>query len=145
MRNRNDWMFDVNLRLKDAYLVAASAAAQVSSSNKILDMGLARFDARAILDFTAIEVDTGNELYTILVQGSSSSSFASSVVNLGAMLVGHSSTSLETVSSAATQRREIAFTNEVNGVVYQYIRVYVIVAGTIATGINFTANMVVEA
>lgn len=144
MRNSKGFTFDYNLRLKDAGLVAASANAQVGGSDKILDMGPARIDARVIIDATAIEVDTGNELYTLLLQGSNSSSFASGVVNLAAIRLGHSSTTLESASTAVG-RREMAFTNEVNGVTYQYIRMYTVVAGTIAAGVNYVANMVVGA
>jgi hypothetical protein len=144
-RNSKDATFDYNLRLKDAGLVAASAAAQVGGVDKILDMGAARFDGRVIIDTSAVEVDTGNEKYEIIVQGSTSATFASGVWNLGAIILGDSSVSLETVDTAAARHQEIAFCNEVNGNVYRYIRVYTIVAGTIATGINYTANLVNQA
>lgn len=144
-RNQKDATFDYNLRMKDAGLVAASAAAQVSSADKILDMGAQRFDGRVLVDVTACEVGTGNERYVIMVQGSTSSSFASGVWNLGAVVLGDSSVSAETVDTAATRHQEIAFCNEVNGVVYRYLRIYTIVEGTIATGINFTANLVQKA
>jgi hypothetical protein len=144
-RNRKDATFDYALRLKDAGAIAASAAAQVGGVDKILDMGASRFDGRVIVDVTACEVDTGNEKYQIMIQGSTSSSFASGVWNLGALILGDSSVSLETVDTAATRHQEIAFCNEVNGVVYRYIRAYTFVAGTIASGgINYTANLVRE-
>jgi hypothetical protein len=137
-----DATFDYNLRLKDAGAITASAAAQVGGSDKILDMGASRFDGRVIIDTTAIEVDTGNELYQVVVQGSTSPTFASGIVTLGEQRFGDSSVTLEDVDSVEAQRREIAFTNEVNGTVYRYVRVYTIIAGTIATGINYTANLV---
>lgn len=140
-RQQKDFTFDYATRLKDAGLVAASAAAQVGGADKILDVGAQRIDARVILDISACEVDTGNEKYTILVQGSTSATFATGVWNLGATQVGDSSVSLETVDTVAG-RREIAFTNEINGTVYRYLRVYTVVAGTVATGINYTANLV---
>lgn len=143
-RNQKDATFDYSLRLKDAGLVAASAAAQVGGVDKILDVGADRIDGRVIVDISAIETGTGDEDYRIFVQGSSSSTFASGVFNLGSLLVGDSSKCLETVDSVAG-RREIAFCNEVSGTTYQYIRVYTFVAGTIATGINFTANLVLKA
>jgi len=144
-RNQKDSTFDYLLRMKDAGLVAASAAAQVSSADKILDMGAQRFDGRVIIDVTACEVDTGNEKYTILVQGSTDSAFGTGVWNLGAIVLGDSSVSLETVDTAATRHQEIAFCNEVNGTVYRYLRLYTVVAGTIATGINYTGNLVPKA
>ena len=141
MRNSRDFTFDAALQLKDAGAVTASGAAQVGGSAKILDMGAARFDGRAIVDITAIETDTGNELYTILIQGSNSATFASTNVNLGATLVGDSSVSLESVDSTIGSR-EIAISNEVNGTVYRYVRAYTIVAGTIVSGINYIAFLV---
>lgn len=136
---------DFNLRMKDAGLVGASAAAQVGGSNKILDMGAARFDGRVLVDVTACEVATGDEKYVIIVQGSSSATFATDVWNLGALPLGDSSVSLETVDTAATRHQEIAFCNEVNGTVFRYVRLYTQVVGTVATGINYTAWLVKQA
>ena len=144
-RNQKDATFDYLLRMKDDGAIAASAAAEVSSVAKILDMGAQRFDGRVLVDITACEVASGDEEYRILVQGSTSSTFASGVWNLGALQLGDSSVSQETVDTAATRHQEIAFTNEVNGTIYQYIRVYTFVAGTVATGINYTANLVQKA
>jgi hypothetical protein len=142
-RNQKDQTFDYALRLKDAGLVAASAAAQVSSADKILDMGAQRFDGRVIVDISACETDTGNEKYIILVQGSDSSSFGGTTAkNLGALVVGDSSVALEGIDTPATTRREIHFCNEVDGHSFRYIRLYTQIAGTIGTGINYTANLV---
>lgn len=144
-RNQKDETFDFSMRMKDAGLVAASANAQVGGADKIIDLGNSREDARVVIDVSAIETDTGNELYTILVQGSDSATFASTThKNLACLLLGDSSTSLEGVDSVAG-RREMAFTNEVSGHVFQYVRIYTIVAGTIATGINYTANILKKA
>ena len=144
-RNSKDFTFDYDLRLKDAGLVAASAAATVGGSAKIVDLGAQRFDGRVIVDVTACEVATGDEKYVIIVQGSNSSTFASGVWNLASIPLGDSTVSLESADTAATRRQEIAFCNEVNGTVFRYVRVYTQVVGTIATGINFTANLVQKA
>ncbi len=142
-RNRVDFTFDYSLRMKDAGLVAASAAATVSSVAKILDMGAARFDGRVILDFAAVEAASNDELYIIAVQGSDSPTFGGTThVNLGACVVGDPTKTGEGVDTTEIQRRELAFTNEVNGHAYRYIRIYTVVTGTIATGVNYTANLV---
>ncbi len=141
-RNQKDGTFDYLMQLKDAGLVAASAAAQVGGVDKILDVGASRIDARVIMDFAAIEAASNDELYIICVQGSDSATFGGTThVNLGACVVGDPTKTGEGVDSTATQRREVAFTNEVNGHTYRYIRVYTVVTGTIATGVNFTANL----
>jgi len=140
-RQQKDFTYDNNLLLKDAGLVAASAAATVSAAAKVLDVGgsnPSRVDMRVIVDASAIEADSANELFTILVQFSNSSTFASGIFNGPAILLGVAGTTLESASTAAG-RREIGVTNELNGVCYRYMRLYTIVAGTIATGVNYSA------
>lgn len=137
-KQRPSFTFDALLQLKDTGLVAASAAATVSSVAKIVTVGAGRFDARAIFDITAIEVDTGNELYSLEIQGSTSSTFATVGAVLAELQVGDSSVTVEAVDSA-TGRYELPFQNVQNNVYYPYIRLYIRVAGTIATGINLTA------
>lgn len=146
-RQRNDFTFDYSTRLKDAGLVAASAAAQVGGADKILDLGgQSRLDARIIIDFAAIEAASNDEYYIISIQGSDSSSFGGTThVNLGSCVVGDPTKTGEGVDSTAVSRRELHFTNELNGHCYQYIRIYTFVGGTIATGVNFTANLVKRA
>jgi hypothetical protein len=144
MRNSRDFTFDFLHQLKDAGLVAASAAAQVGGANRILDLGSGRIDGRVIIDSSAIEADSSNELFTILAQGSNSPTFAGGAtptVNLGAVLLGDAATTLETVDTAIG-RRELALCNEINGVTYRYMRLFTVVAGTIATGINYIAYLV---
>ena len=144
MRNSRDFTPDILHQLKDAGLVAATAAAQVGGAARILDLGAGRIDARVIVDMTAVEVDTGNEGYKIWAEVSSSPTFATDVWIAGGLSVGDSSVSLETVDTTATGRRELHFTNEINGVSYRYCRLYTVVIGTVATGINYTAWLVTD-
>jgi hypothetical protein len=132
--------FDIQTLLKDAGLVAASAAAQVGGSNQILDMGPARFEAVAVIDVTAVEIDTTNEDYTIVAQGSNSATFATGVQNLGMIDVGANATGRPGGAiDSLVGRYELMFTNEQADVTYRYIRLYTKVVGTIATGVNYTA------
>lgn len=130
--------FDATGVLKDAGLVAASAAATVASAPFIYDAGFARLDAVAVIDVSAIEVGTGDESFWVIVQGSTDPAFATGIVNLAYLHLGHISTFL---GGATVQpgigRYEIGVWNEVNGVLYRYIRAYTFVAGTIATGVNY--------
>lgn len=145
-RQQKDESFDYATRLKDAGLVAASAAAQVGGADKILDVGAQRLDARVILDFTAIEAASNDEFYLISIQGSDSSTFASTThVNLASQVVGDATKTGEGLDSTPAARREMPFCNEINGHIYRYLRIYTFVAGTIATGVNFTANLVKKA
>lgn len=135
---------DTLLVLKDAGLVAASAAATVASAAKQLDLGAGRIDGRVIVDLSAVEVDTGNEKYEIEVQVSNTSGFGSGIWIAGSLKLGHSSVSNESASTT-TGRREIGVTNEINGTIYRYMRLYTRIAGTIATGINYTAVLALDA
>ncbi len=144
-RNRVDFTSDYLLRLKDAGLIAADAAAQVGGSSKILDLGAARVDGRVIIDVTAIEVDSSNELYNIKTQFSNSATFASGVIGGAMLALGDSSVLIGESADSAVGRYELPFTNEINGTTYRYMRIYTDVAGTIATGINYIASAVLDA
>ena len=133
-------MYDFTLSMKDAGLVAASAAATVSGAAKIANVGNARVDGRLVIDVTAIELASNDELYSVAIQGSTSATFASAieelaVVNLGAAEV------IGGDSDSTVGRYEIPFSNVKAGVTYPYLRVYTTVAGTVATGINYVARI----
>jgi len=134
-------MFDGLLQLKDAGAITASAAAKVAGADKIIDLGAGRVEGTLIVITTAVEVDTGNELYSIKLQGSDVADFTTSpkIKNLATILVGDSSVTGEDADSPASGRYEAHFTNEQNGVVYRYARVYTLVAGTVVSGINYIA------
>jgi hypothetical protein len=144
-RNSKDFTYDHDLRLKDAGLIAADAAAQVGGADKILNLGLGRVDGRVIVDVTAIEVATGDESYRIKTQFSNSATFASGVVGGTQLHLGDSSVLIGESADSVVGRYELPFTNEINGTVYQYMRIYTDVTGTIATGINYVANCVLKA
>jgi hypothetical protein len=136
--NSKQTSFDTALVMKDAGLVATSAAATVAGNARVIDLGAARVDGRVIIDATAIEVDSNNEKYDIELQVSNASNFGSGIFIAGKVTLGHSSTTNESASTAVG-RRELAFTNEINGTVYRYARLFTRVAGTVSTGINYTA------
>jgi hypothetical protein len=138
-RNQKDETFDYSGIMKDAGLVAASAAATVGGSAKVLDLGAQRLDARVIVDVTACEAASNDEGYTVIVQVSNSPTFASTKFVAAAALFGDPTITTESLDTAVPRRQEIAFTNEINGVVYRYARLYTVVVGTIATGINYSA------
>lgn len=140
-RNQKASSFDYDLRLKDAGLVAADAAATVGGAAKILDLGDAvRVDGRVIIDVTAIEVATGDEIYRIKTQFSASATFASGVIGGPQFHLGDSSTLIGESADSVVGRYELPFCNEINGTKYRYMRLYTDVTGTIATGINYVAD-----
>jgi hypothetical protein len=142
MTAHRSYVFDTNLEAKDASLVASSAAATVDSAAKILDLGSGLFEATLVVDATAIEVDTGNEKYEIEWQLSSDSDFgtAGNVRCAAVLKLGDSSVNGSGADSAAG-RYTLRVSNEFADTIYRYGRVYTRIAGTIATGINYSAYL----
>lgn len=124
--------YDQSLLLKAAGLIAASAA-----GSTILDLGDGLTDAELVLDVSAVEVATGDEIYTIYVEGSNVAAMTSGSVALAQIEMGNASAPAD--ADTGTGRFIVPFRNEQNGTLYRYIRVYTKVDGTIATGINYTA------
>lgn len=125
--------------LKDAGLVASDAAATVSASAQILDLGEGEMRGTVIIDATAVEVASGDERYAIQVQFSNSATFASGVVNGPTMVLGDAAAIVGADTDNGVGRYRLPVTNDVGGTVYQYMRLYTDVTGTIATGVNYTA------
>ncbi len=132
------YTFDALLQLKDAGAITSSAAAQVGGSNKIIDMGAARFDGTVVVDVSAIDLASTNEAYDIVIQGSNSATFASGIQNLASMNLGATAARDGGAINSLVGRYEIGVTNEQADVVYRYIRAFTVCAGT-TPSINYTA------
>lgn len=145
MTGHAQYTLDTLLQLKDAGLVAATAVATVGGSAKIIDLGAAEQMGEMIVDVSAIETASGDELYTIFLEGSDSSDFSAGTplitqlatlqLGAGAVLAGAAAT------TSTVGRYRVPYRNEVNGHVFRYVRLETVVAGTIATGINYTAYL----
>lgn len=134
------YSFDAELQLKDAGLVAASAAAQVDSVAQVLSVGDARLDAVVVIDVIAIEIASNDEEYDIILQGSTVEAFtAGTIQNLAQMNLGATEVRQGAAIDSVAGRYEMPFTNEQADIRYPYIRLYTVVAGAIATGINYRA------
>lgn len=145
VNKRPQGTFDAEMEFKDAGLVAASAAATVDSAAKVIDVGTGLFRGCMIVDVSALEIASNTELYDIIVQGSTVAAFATdtaiaelAAINLSAAEVKRSDCNKDD----GTGRFKIYFDNENNGTFYRYLRVYTVVAGDVATGINYTAYCV---
>jgi len=134
------YMFDSDLEMKDAGLVASSAAAQVDSAAKIIDLGTGVVKGVVNIDVSAIEIASNDEVYDICVQLSSSATFASTYVTAAKLELGANEV-LQGDQDSTTGRYKLYFDNEYDGTYYRYCRLYTVVAGTIATGINYIAHM----
>lgn len=128
----SQFTYDDALSLKDAGLVAASA------DGSILDLGAGLVDGYLVIDASAIEIDSGNEIYTISLEGSNVAAMTSGSVCLAKKVFGNLVVPMDAALSAAG-RYVVPFRNEEGGTTYRYVRLSTLVAGTIATGINFAA------
>lgn len=138
-KSRPTYTFDANLELKDAGLVAADAAAQVNSADKIIDLGSGFVQGDLVIDVTAIEVASDNERYDIVLQLSNSATFASGIFDKCILALGANEV-IAGDADSETGRYTLPFNNRgVDEDVYRYARLYTDVSGTIATGINYSA------
>jgi hypothetical protein len=133
-------MIDVTHILKDAGLVAASAAGQVDGSDKIVDLGNGIVEGKLVVDVTAIEIANNDEAYRISLQGSSKADFADTIEELASVELGAQEV-LAGDQDSTTGRYQVPFRTEKNGTVWPYVRVYTEVVGTVASGINFSAYL----
>jgi len=131
------YTFDAALELKDTGAVTADGVGQVDAVDRVLDLGAARADSRVIVDVSGIDLTTGDEHYRLRLQLSNTPDFSADVVNAGQLELGSASATGNSNDSTAG-RYEMAFTNEVNGTVYRYARIFADVAGT-SPSINYTA------
>lgn len=133
MANINSqYTYDSALSLKAAGLLAASA------DGSILDLGAGLVDGYLVIDASAIEIDSGNEIYTVSLEGSNVAAMSSGSVCLAKKVFGNLVVPMDAALSAAG-RYVIPFRNEEGGTTYRYVRLSTLIAGTIATGINFAA------
>lgn len=127
----SQYTFDSDLELKDFGLVAAT-----TTETTIVDLGDGLADGFLVFDVTAVETASGNEKYTIHLEGSNVAAMGSGSVSLAATFMGNATDPMDAVT--AVGRIVVPFRNEQNGTAYRYVRLYTLVAGTIATGINFS-------
>lgn len=128
----NQFTYDGDLELKAAGLLAASA------DGDIIDIGDGLVDGFLVIDMSACEVDTGNEIYTISLEASNVAAMSSGSVCLAKKVFGNLVVPMDAALSTAG-RYVVPFRNEEGGTTYRYIRLSTLIAGTVATGINFSA------
>lgn len=139
--NDRAYTFDVNNQFSDnAAAYTANGYLQSGGVDGLIDLGgnqgtspaqQARIDAMAIFNVTAIDIASGNERYTLKVLVSNDPAFASGVFEAAAVGLGKGSSGTPTtLGDSVIGCYEIGFTNQVAGTIYQYAKVYLVVAGT---------------
>lgn len=129
--------FDAAGQLKSAGAVTATGVGQVAGSTRVVDLGDGRMDAVAMVDVSAITA-TGDQRYELQVQGSTTADFSAGVVCLASVPLGHPSQTGNTAATPAPAHVELAFTTEYAGVVYRFVRIRHVIAGT-TPSVSYTA------
>lgn len=125
---------DSLLVLNTTGLVAASAA-----GSAVLDVGAGVVSGMWVTDLSAVEVATGDELYTFVLQGTGTAAFGGTdIFNIAGFLAGDAAV-LPGGTDIGVGRIIVPFHNLFQDTAYRYLRVYCTVAGTIATGVNYTS------
>lgn len=138
----SQYTYDADLLLKAAAAVGATA-----DGTLVLDVGSGLLDADLVIDVTALEVDSNDESYEIIVEGSTVAAFATAaaICPLASITLGDKASTrlaagvLAKGTDDVVGRYVLPFRNEQNGTIYRYLRIKTIVVGTIATGINYSA------
>lgn len=119
-----------------ATLLKAAGALTASTDGTILDLGEGLVDGFLVLDVSAVEVASGNEIYTVSLEGSTVAAMTSTSVCLAKKVFGNLVVPMDAALSAAG-RYVVPFRNEEGGTLYRYVRLSTLIAGTIDTGISF--------
>ena len=138
MSQYSHYTYDNALALKAAGLLATT------TSGTILDLGGGFVEGDVVIDLTACEIATGDEIYTIALEGSNVADRSSGSVCLAKKVFGNLVVPMDNALSAAG-RYVLCFHNEENGTLFRYVRLHTLVAGTVATGINYSAFIGVDA
>jgi hypothetical protein len=136
MAQRN-YTFDANNLLENGLVaIAASRVGQATingtlNNPQIIDVGLnSRLDAMALIDVSAITAGGADQAYRIVIQGSSSATFASDIENLAEMTLGNTAVRPGGAKTSTPGRYELPFTNYQDDTSYRYLRANFVVAGT---------------
>lgn len=120
---------------------AAGAAALAADTviDTITQRTNSRTEAITKIHLEAVEIATGDELYTFVIELSDDNfvtvNEVAAIRDAGATAVRQSGAP----DSLVGDEFEIYWANEVNGVAYQYWRLKLFVSGTVATGVGFLA------
>ena len=150
---KEDFVFDANLVLEDSLDSAAAVSAIVASQAgkvldvaKIIDLGDGLVEGYMIVDLDAIVRTAADESYFIKLQAAQSATFATAGLvrdiahlQLGAGELLGNATATTGDQGTAGERYVIPFRNEIAGVVYRYVRVYLLIAN--GTGETITTTI----
>ena len=123
--------FDAATELKDGGSVQTTASAgNVASVPRIVNVGVAFAAMVAVIDIDAIDLASGDEGYTIIVQGSTVADFSTDVVTLVSARAGKAAVINES-ADRGVGRIQRPFYNTVDGLKpYPFLRAFMTPVGT---------------
>jgi len=136
-------MFDKQTELKDAGLVASNLAGTVDGQAKVVNLGRELVEGKLVIDVSALEIDSGDELYRIKLQGSAAHDFSSILEDLAILELGAKEV-IGGDQDSQPSRYVVPFSNVKGLYAWPYVRLYTEVSGSIASGINFLAFLTPE-
>lgn len=126
--------FDAATELKDASsgAVTSSGAGTVASAAKVLTIGTATgiTSMAWITDVDALDVSSGDEGYTLELQGSNDVTFASGVVILGRMSFGKAAAMNESADRGIGRQVKEVFNTLDGQNAFAYVRIFHRLVGT---------------
>lgn len=132
--------FDAKMLFKETKKVSTSEAGSI-----IVHVGTGLFKACMILDVLALETESNDEIYDIVIQGCEEEGFtAAKVCDLCSLTLSASEVKrTDSDRDDTAGRYKLYFDNENNGVFYPYLRIYTVVGGSVASdGITYGAYAV---
>ena len=131
-------MFDYDHKLKDAGAVTSSGYGTVDEESKVVNLGAGLVRGNLVVDISAIKVSAKDEKYVLHLMGGTDASFTGQVSLASKELGAHGA--LEGNRDSKLSRIVIPFQNEERGIIYPYVRVRHVIAGS-SPSINYTARL----
>lgn len=137
-RNNFTATFDAATELKDAGAVTANGAATVASAARVVNVGPAMIDGMLIVDIDAMDLASADEVYTLILQGSADSTFATGIYNITTLVVGKAALTFESADSTVGRYMLPFLSSKDGSTPLQYMRMFTRVVGT-TPSINYRA------
>lgn len=140
---RKYYSFDRNTAFAEDLTLAASDVVAYAGTDVEIDLGNGYYEGVVVIDVSSIETASSDEAYTFLLEGCNTSGFGSgNIEQLATKRIEHASSTGTVGRQNITHtagRYFLHFCNMMDDTMYRYITLNVIIGGTIATGIKFTA------
>jgi hypothetical protein len=138
---------DAETKFCEGLTLAASDVVQLGGIDRILKIGKGRADMQLVVDVATIEIASNDELYTFLLQGCNTADFSTgspAIENLAMLQLGATEVRAGGARDSVIGRYQVPCSNDMVGD-WTYVRLNVIISGSIATGIKFSSWLSIPA